>query len=108
MSTIDFTQAVTAEAKAAAAQAALLTACQRAVDAHVEAAAKAKGYNSAAHMASYVASTVEAWAAEATAFVAWRDEVWLATIALLEDVQAGDATPPASPAEVIAILPALD
>ena len=105
---IDFTQAVTAEAKAAAAQAALLTACQRAVDDHVEAAAKAKGYNSAAHMASYVASTVEAWAAEATAFVAWRDAVWVAAIAMLNDVEQGVAPPPTSPAEVVALLPPPD
>jgi hypothetical protein len=106
--TIDFTKAVTAEAKAAAAQAALLTACQRAVDAHVEAAAKAKGYNSAAHMASYVASTVEAWADEATAFVAWRDAVWLATIDMLTQIKAGKMDPPDTPADVIARLPRPD
>jgi hypothetical protein len=97
---IDFSKAVTAEAKAAAAQAALLEAIRQAVDAHVEATAKAKGYNSAAHCASYTASTVEAWAAEAVTFVAWRDAVWLA-------VFAGLADPPkdATPASVVKALP---
>ena len=99
---IDFSKAVTAEAKAAAAQAALMEAVRQAVDAHVEATAKGKGYNSAAHCASYAASTVDAWAAEAAAFIAWRDAVWLA-------VFAGMADPPEdlSPASVVEALPSI-
>lgn len=106
MSLIDFTQALTAEAKDLAAAAALQESCQQAVDAHVEATARSKGYNGAAHMASYTASTVVAWAAEAQAFVAWRDAVWLRAIALLEDVRSGQAAVPASPDDVVALLPA--
>ena len=49
-----------------------------AVDQHVEARAQALGYNSAATCASYRSSTVESWAQEAEAFIAWRDAVWLA------------------------------
>ena len=105
---IDFSQAITAEAKAAAAQAALLAACQNAIDEHVESVAKAKGYNGAAHLASYLASTVAEWAAEAAAFVAWRDAVWVAAVATLDDVQQGIVPPPASPADVIALLPQPD
>jgi hypothetical protein len=55
-----------------------------AVEARVEAQARALGYSSAAHLASYVASTVPAWAAEARAFIEWRDAVWQAAIAAME------------------------
>lgn len=100
---IDFSKVITAEAKAAAARAALVAAVQTAVDDHVEAVARAKGYNGAAHLASYVASTVKAWADEAAAFVAWRDAVWLAVINGMESGQM-----PASPAEIVAALPKMD
>lgn len=59
---------------------------RRAIDAHVEATAQSRQYNSAAHMASYVASTVPEWAAEAEAFVAWRDQVWVTAIHFLATV----------------------
>lgn len=85
----------------------LLTTFTAAIDAHIEAAARAWSYNSAAHLASYVPSTVPQWAAEAPAFVAWRDAVWLAALDLLADVQAGEAEPPADPADFIADLPPL-
>jgi alkanesulfonate monooxygenase SsuD/methylene tetrahydromethanopterin reductase-like flavin-dependent oxidoreductase (luciferase family) len=52
-----------------------------ALDAHVEAQARALQYNSAAHLVGYAASTVPDWRAEAEAFVVWRDKVWLAAIA---------------------------
>ncbi len=99
--TIDFSQVITAETKAAAAQAAFVAEVQQAVDAYVETTAKAKGYNGAAHCASYVASTVPAWAAEAQAFVAWRDAVWLAVYAGMDDPA------PASVDDVIAALPSI-
>lgn len=99
---IDFSQVITAEAKLAAAQAAFMAQIQQAVDAHVEATAKARGYNGAAHCASYVASTVQAWAAEATAFVAWRDAVWLAVFAGM------DEPVPATAEDLIAALPQIE
>jgi hypothetical protein len=77
-----------------------------AIDAHVEATAQHWGYNSAAHIAGYVASTVPIWSAEALAFVAWRDLVWQQAIGQLALIEAGQITPPASPAALIAILPA--
>lgn len=61
--------------------AALMASMIRRVDDLVETTAKGRGYNSAAHMASYVASTVAEWQDEATRFVAWRDQVWLYVIA---------------------------
>lgn len=78
-----------------------------AIDAHVEAQARSWSYNGAAHLASYVTSTVPAWAAEAQAFVAWRDAVWVSALQLLAQVQAGEVAPPSNPAEFISTLPAL-
>ncbi len=75
--TIDFSQIITAEVKAAAVQAAFVAQVQQAVDDHVEATARSKGYNGAAHCASYANSTVPDWASEAIIFIGWRDLVWL-------------------------------
>ena len=85
----------------------IIAAFTAAIDAHVETAARAWGYNGAAHLASYVSSTVLQWSAEATTFIAWRDQVWLAALDLLADVQAGEAEPPAAPPDFIATLPEL-
>lgn len=56
---------------------------QRILDSYVTAtqeiidqAAQAKGYDNGFSCASYVTSTNPQWAAEAQAFVAWRDQVW--------------------------------
>lgn len=59
----------------------------KAVDDYVEARARALKYNGAAHLASYVSSTVPDWANEAQEFVAWRDEVWLYVLAVYETAQ---------------------
>jgi hypothetical protein len=99
---IDFSRVITAEAKAAAAQVAFIAQMQQAVDAHVEATAKTRGYNGAAHCASYAASTVNAWAAEAAAFIAWRDAVWLAVF----DGMGGGH--PLNAEDVIAALPQIE
>lgn len=77
-----------------------------AIDAHVEAVARGRSYNGAAHMASYVASTVPQWAAEAAAFVAWRDAVWVEALGELAKVTGGAEAPP-TVAELVAALPAI-
>jgi hypothetical protein len=64
-----------------------------AIKAHVEATAQARGYSSALSCATYAASTIPAWQAEGAAFVAWRDDVWTAALAMLAAVQAGGAIP---------------
>jgi hypothetical protein len=64
-----------------------------AIEAHVEATARARGYTSAVSCATYAASTNPAWQAEGAAFVAWRDDVWEAALAMLAAVQAGGAIP---------------
>jgi hypothetical protein len=94
----------TAADLAAEALALHVAAVTRAIDAHVEAPATAMGYNSAAHLASYTGSTVPAWSAEAQAFVAWRDAVWLAAFGVQQAAQANGVLPDA--ADVIAALPA--
>lgn len=86
--------------------AALRAACVSAIDAHVEAVARSRNYNSAAHLAGYATSTVAQWAAEAAAFVTWRDQVWQAAYAMLGEVEAGTIPAP-TPAEAVAALPAI-
>lgn len=77
-----------------------------AIQTHVQATARARGYDSAEACASYVASTNATWSAEATAFVAWRDGVWTSALSTLAAVEAG--TEPAPTAEaLIADLPVI-
>jgi hypothetical protein len=63
------------------------------VDARIEAQARALGYNSAAHLAGYATSTVPEWAAEAAAFVVWRDQVWVAVFAARAEAIASGQVP---------------
>lgn len=78
---------------------------EAALDAHVEAVAAAKGYKTAASCAGYVSSTIPAWAAEAAAFIAWRDAVWIGVYAALAAVQGGAPAP--SVDALVAGLPAM-
>ena len=94
----------TADDLADEAQAQLMASIQRAVDQHIEDVAKSRDYNSAAHLAGYASSTVEAWADEAQAFVAWRDQVWVFVYGWLESVLAGGAAPPETPEDLTASL----
>ncbi len=83
-----------------------LAECESALGVLVNGTARGKGYASAESCAGYVASTVPAWAAEAAAFVAWRDAVYLAAYAMLDDVQAGDPAPTLS--GLIAAMPEME
>lgn len=65
-----------------------------AIAAHIEATARSRQYDSALSLSSYVASSVPRWAAEAAAFVAWRDAVWAHALATMGEVQAGGREPP--------------
>lgn len=85
---------ITAEAKAAKAQAELMASFQAATQTHVDAAAVAKLYNDGNALASYVNSSVPQWALEAQAFVAWRDAVWAHAYAELDKVQTGQRPVP--------------
>lgn len=79
---------------------------QRAIQAHIDATASSKGYDSGASCAGYASSSVSAWASEATAFIAWRDAVWLYVYAQLAAVEAQQRTQP-TPQELVAELPAI-
>lgn len=77
-----------------------------AVQAHIDAVARSRNYSDGVSLASYVASTVSGWAAEAQTFVAWRDSVWAYAYGELEKVVMGVRQQP-SVAELIAELPAI-
>jgi hypothetical protein len=94
-------------ARAAAAQAELIESYRRAVQAHVDATARARGYDSGVSAASYAGDPNAVWAAEAAAFIAWRSAVWVLVFDMLAEVQAGDADAPESPDALIATLPAM-
>lgn len=72
-----------------------------AVQAHLDAAAQSRLYTDGNSLATYTASTNAQWAAEAAAFVAWRDAVW----AQVYGMWASPPDPVPSPAELIAALP---
>lgn len=77
-----------------------------AIQSHIDATARAREYNDGVTCASYVASTITTWAADAGAFIAWRDAVWLSAYQTLAAVQAGQQQPPTIEA-LIAGLPAI-
>lgn len=79
---------------------------QRAIQAHVDQTANAKGYDSGASCAGYASSSVSSWSSEATAFIAWRDAVWLYVYAQLAAVEAQQRSQP-TPSELVAELPAM-
>lgn len=86
---------VTAAQREAEAQAALVETFRAAIQSHVDETARSRNYDGGNSLASYVASTNSGWAAEAQAFVAWRDAVWLYAYAELDKVQTGAREVPA-------------
>lgn len=56
----------------------------------IDGVAMEKGYNSSLHCASYSASTIAGWKAEADAFITWRDSVWVYALAELAKFQSGE------------------
>ena len=74
---------------------------RRAVVAHLDATAQARLYDNGHALATYATSTNPTWAAEAAAFVAWRDAVWAQVYALWAD----PPDPAPSIADLIAGLP---
>lgn len=64
------------------------------IQAMIDAKASERQYDSGATLASYVNSTIEKWAIEAQAFVAWRDAVWLYALVELDKVQKGEREQP--------------
>jgi hypothetical protein len=98
---------ITAEQKAAEAQAALLAQFEDAIQAHVDASAQARKYRDGFALAGYASSTIPQFASEAQAFFVWRDAVWLYAYAELEKVAAGERMVPSVEA-FIGELPVLE
>ncbi|MFC6489672.1 hypothetical protein [Nitratireductor sp. GCM10026969] len=80
---------------------------RRPVQAHLDAKAQERQYDDAFTLATYITSTNAAWAEEAQAFVAWRDQVWGYALGELDKVTAGERAAPAVEG-FIAELPALE
>jgi hypothetical protein len=77
---------------------------ENAIQSVVDGAARSKQFRDGVTLASYTSSTKPQWAAEAAAFVAWRDAAWAYSYAELAKVQAGQRTQP-SVAEFLTELP---
>ena len=60
----------------------------------VDGTARERQFRDGVTLASYTASTKPKWAAEAQAFVAWRDNVWFYAYSELAKVQAGQRPQP--------------
>ena len=106
MWTPDPAKIVTADQKAEAVRTTTLSTFQIAIQAHVDATAKSRKYGDGNSLAGYVSSTVAQWSAEAAAFVAWRDEVWLYYYAELDKALGGQRPIPTIE-DFIAELPAM-
>lgn len=78
---------------------------ENAIQSLVDTTATEKSFRDGVTLASYTASTIPAWAAEAAAFVAWRDHVWAYAYAELAKVQAGQREQPDTGAFIAEIAP---
>jgi hypothetical protein len=83
-------------------QAEMTTAVQR----HLDAEAKTRGYDGILSLASYASSTHPSFSAEGKAGLDWRDAVWAYCYQVLLDVQA-ETRPIPTEAELIAELPVM-
>jgi hypothetical protein len=75
-----------------------------AVEAHVDAVARSRGYAGAVSMISYESSSVPQYAVEAATMRTWRDSVWIAVGTTEAEVRAG-LRPSPTISELIALLP---
>ena len=87
---------------------ALKEAYRQAVQAHIDATARARDYDSGVSLASYVGDPNATWASEAAAFVAWRSSVWAFVFNWLSEIDAGTQAPPESAEALVAALPEME
>jgi len=82
-----------------------MRALEAAVQAHIDATARARGYRHGDSAALHALDPRPEWAAEGAAFTAWRSAVWSFVYDWLARVQAGNAAPPEDAAALVAALP---
>jgi hypothetical protein len=71
-----------------------ITDYENAIQNLVDETAREKQFRDGVTLASYIGSTKPKWAAEAQAFVAWRDNVWFYAYGELAKVRAGQRPQP--------------
>ncbi len=71
-----------------------ITDYENAIQSRVDQTARERQFRDGVTLASYIGSTKPKWAAEAQAFVAWRDNVWSYAYSELAKVQAGQRSQP--------------
>lgn len=59
----------------------------------IDTTAQSRQYNNGVYCASYAQSTNPVWAAEAQAFIAWRDLMYAYALQVFSDIQAGQTAP---------------
>ncbi|MFJ6323830.1 MULTISPECIES: hypothetical protein [unclassified Rhizobium] len=67
---------------------------QAAIQRFIDTTAQSEQFNDGVTLASYKDSSNALWAAQATVFIAWRDQVWAYCYAQLAAVQAGQRAQP--------------
>lgn len=93
---IDLSKIITAEARAATAQAATKAQFEAAIQAFIDAKPREKDFRDGVTLASYVADEDEPlWADQAKAFIKWRTAVWKYAYAELAKALAGEREIPA-------------
>lgn len=75
-----------------------------AVSDHLNAQAMKMGYENRVSICTYINSAIPKFNGEASAFVAWRDQVWSVCLQILSDVSSGARQPPTAE-QLIAELP---
>lgn len=81
--------------------------CEAALGSALDQGAQSWGYDGIVSAASYAASTISKFKAEADALIAWRDASWMWAESLLANLTTEGGKPPADVAAFLAAAPAL-
>lgn len=93
---IDLSKLVTAEQKQQEQVNVIVAQYRAAIQSMIDQTANERRYDDGNSLATYVNSTVPEWAAEAQAFVLWRDQVWMYSLGELEKVRNGERGVPSA------------